>query len=117
MKIHLYQIAVIIVSTLMIYQGLDRYFKKQKNQSFLKLFIRLIVWGGMIAIVVYPKVSMSLAKLIGIEGNINAIILVGFILIFLIIFKLLNAIEKLEQQMTEITRKDSLEKINTLTEK
>ena len=30
MNIHLYQIAVIIVSSLMIYQGLDRYFKKQK---------------------------------------------------------------------------------------
>jgi len=111
MKIHLYQIAVIIVSSLMIYQGLDRYFKKQKNQSFLKLLIRVIVWGGMITIVVYPKISMSLAELIGIEGNINAVILVGFILIFLIIFKLLNAIEKLEQQITEITRKDSLEKI------
>ncbi|MFZ2976072.1 MAG: DUF2304 domain-containing protein [Candidatus Moraniibacteriota bacterium] len=110
-SIHLYQIAVIIVSSLMIYQGLDRYFKKQKNQSFLKLLIRLIVWGGMIAIVVYPKISMSLAELIGIEGNINAVILVGFILIFLIIFKLLNAIEKLEQQMTELTRKDSLEEI------
>ncbi len=111
MNIHLYQIAVIVVSSLMIYQGLDRYFKKQKNQSFLKLLIRLIVWGGMITIVVYPKASTSLAKFIGIEGNINAIILVGFILIFLIIFKLMNAIEHLEQQMTEITRKDSLEEI------
>ncbi len=111
-SIHLYQIAVIIVSSLMIYQGLDRYFKKQKNQSFLKLLVRLIVWGGMIVIVIYPKISMSLAELIGIEGNINAVILVGFILIFLIIFKLLNAIEKLEQQMTEITRKDSLENLN-----
>ena len=112
MNIHLYQIAVIIVSSLMIYQGLDRYFKKQKSQSFLKLLVRLIVWGGMIAIVVYPKISMSLAKIIGIEGNINAVILIGFILIFLIIFKLLNAIEKLESQITEVTRKDSLEEIN-----
>lgn len=111
-SIHLYQIAVIIVASLMIYQGLDRYFKKQRQQTFLKLLIRLIVWGGMIAIVIYPKASMSLAKIIGIEGNINAIILVGFILIFLIIFKLMNAIEHLEQQMTEITRKDSLENLN-----
>ncbi|PIP27902.1 MAG: hypothetical protein COX29_04060 [Candidatus Moranbacteria bacterium CG23_combo_of_CG06-09_8_20_14_all_35_22] len=112
MKIHLYQIAVIIVASLMIYQGLDRYFKKQKNQSFLKLLIRLIVWGGMIAIVIYPKASTSLAKFIGIEGNINAIILVGFILIFLIIFKLMNAIEHLEQQISILTRKDAIKKIN-----
>jgi hypothetical protein len=111
MKIHLYQIAVIIISALMIYQGLERYFKKQKGQTFLKLLIRLTVWGGMIAIVVYPNASVSLANLIGIAGNINAVILVGFLLVFLIIFKLLSAIERLEQQMTEITRKESLKEI------
>jgi len=111
MKIHLYQIAVIIVASLMIYQGLDRYFKKQKNQSFLKLLIRLIVWGGMIAIVIYPKASMSLAKIIGIEGNINAVILIGFLFIFLIIFKLLSAIERLEQDLSVLTRKDALKEI------
>jgi hypothetical protein len=112
MNIHLYQIAVIIISSLMIYQGLERYFKKQKNQSFLKLLIRIIVWGGMIVIVIYPQASMSLAKFIGIEGNINAVILVGFILIFLIIFKLLSAIERLEQNISELTRKDTINKIN-----
>ena len=111
MNIHLYQIAVIIISSLMIYQGLNRYFKKQKNQSFLKLLIRLIVWGGMIAIVIYPKASMSLAKIIGIEGNINAVILIGFLFIFLIIFKLLSAIERLEQDLSVLTRKDALKEI------
>jgi len=111
MKIHLYQIAVIIVASLMIYQGLDRYFKKQRQQTFLKLLVRLIVWGGMIAIVIYPKASMSLAKIIGIEGNINAVILVGFLFIFLIIFKLLSTIEKIEQQISILTRKDSLKEI------
>ncbi|MDO9231852.1 MAG: DUF2304 domain-containing protein [bacterium] len=111
MNIHLYQIAVIIVSSLMIYQGLDRYFKKQRQQTFLKLFVRLIVWGGMIAIVIYPKASMNLAMLIGIEGNINAVILVGFILIFLIIFKLLNTIEKIEQNISVLTRKDAIREI------
>ena len=112
MNSHLYQIAVIIISALMIYQGADRYFKKQRQQTFLKLLIRLIVWGGMIAIVIYPKASISLATLIGIEGNINAVILVGFILIFLIIFKLLNSIERLEQNISILTRKESLKEIN-----
>ena len=112
MNIHLYQIAVIIVSSLMIYQGVDRYFKKQRQQTFLKLLVRLIVWGGMIAIVIYPKASISLASIIGIEGNINAVILIGFILIFLIIFKLLSTIEKIEQNISVLTRKDSLKEIS-----
>ena len=66
----------------------------------------------MIAVVIYPKASTSLANLIGIEGNINAVILVGFLLIFLIIFKILNAIERLEQNISELTRKETLENIN-----
>ncbi len=101
----------------MIYQGFDRFFKKQKQQTFSKLLARIFVWGGMIAIVIYPKISISLAKFIGIEGNINAVILVGFLLIFLIIFKLLNAIERLEQSMSILTRKDALKKITNLNEK
>ncbi|MFZ2193668.1 MAG: DUF2304 domain-containing protein [Candidatus Moraniibacteriota bacterium] len=112
MTIHLYQVAVILISALMIYQGLERFFKKQKHQTFLKLLVRLIVWGGMIIIVIYPKASMGLAEFIGIEGNINAVMLVGFILIFLIIFKLLSAIERLEQSLSIITRNDALKELD-----
>ena len=35
-------------------------------------------------------------------------IVTGFLFVFLIIFKLLSAIEKLEQNVSELTRRDSL---------
>jgi len=108
---HLYQIAIMIVSIVMIYQGFDRFFKKQGPQTILKLLTRIIVWGGMVLVVLYPKLSTSLAKFIGIEGNINAVILIGFLLVFLMIFKLLSAIERLESQISIITRQDSLKDI------
>jgi hypothetical protein len=56
-------------------------------------------------------VTNFIAELIGIEGNINAVILIGFLLIFLMIFKLLSAIERLEQDISKITRQDSLKDI------
>ena len=108
---HLYQIAVTIISLIMIYQGVDRYLKKERQQTFLKLFTRIVVWGGMALLVIYPKLSTSLAKFIGIEGNINAVILIGFLLVFLMIFKLLSAIERLESQISIITREDALNNI------
>lgn len=61
---------------------------------------------GLVA--VYPNSTMYFAKLIGIEGNINAVILTGFLLVFLLIFKLLSAIEKIEQNISELTRKEAL---------
>lgn len=77
----------------------------------MKLAARAIVWGGMAVVVMFPELSNDLAELIGIEGNINAVILTGFILVFLMIFKLLSAIERLEQQITLFTRKDALRSV------
>jgi hypothetical protein len=110
-SLHLYQIAIALIAAFMIYQGAKNFFQGKKNQTFLKLLTRVVVWGGMALIALFPDFTFWLAKTIGIEGNINAVILTGFIFVFLIIFKLLNAIEKLEQQMTEVTRKDSLEEL------
>lgn len=95
----------------MIYQGIARYIKGKSGQTFLKVLIRIIVWGGMAMIAVFPSFTNVLAKTIGMEGNINAIILTGFILIFLMIFKLLSAVERLEQNLSEVTRNDALKNI------
>jgi hypothetical protein len=65
----------------------------------------------MALIATFPKITNSIAEIIGIEGNINAVILIGFLLVFLMIFKLLSAIERLEQQISEVTRTESLKKI------
>ena len=111
-KIHLYQIIVTAISAIMIYQGIVNYWKGRANQTFLKLFVRVIVWGGMALIAIFPDFSNDLAEFIGIKGNVNAVILTGFILIFLIIFKLLSAIERLEQQISEVTRKEALKDID-----
>jgi len=110
-SIHLYQILVTIIALIMIYQGVVKYIKGEARQTLLKLSVRILVWGSMALIAIFPNFTNILAHAIGIEGNINAVILTGFILIFLIIFKLLSAIERLEQQMTVLTRKDSLKEI------
>lgn len=108
MEIALYQIVIAVLAVLMIGKGIQNYLTKESGQTFLKLLVRIVIWGGMAVVVTFPKVSNTIAELIGIEGNINAVILAGFLLGFLMIFKLLSAIEKLEQQLTILTRKESL---------
>ncbi len=110
-SLHLYQIAITVLAALMIFQGTKKFIQGKQGQTFLKLFVRIVVWGGMALIALFPDLSNFLAQIIGLQGNINAVIMVGFIFIFLIIFKLLSAIERLEQQLSELTRKDSLEEI------
>jgi len=108
MKIHLYQIIIICISSVMLFQGAREFLKRETGQTFLKLAVRLIVWGGMAIVAIYPNSTMIVARFIGIEGNINAVILTGFLLVFLLIFKLLSAIEKIEQNISELTRKEAL---------
>lgn len=108
MQLHSYQILVSIVSLIMIYSGAVSFIKGKSGQNLYKLSIRVFVWGGMMLISIFPQFTNILASLIGLEGNINAVILTGFLLIFLMIFKLLSAIERLEQQMTEVIRKDAI---------
>ena len=112
MKIHLYQIIIICISSVMLFQGVKEFLKRETGQTFLKLAVRLLVWGGMAIVAVYPNSTMIVARFIGIEGNINAVILTGFLLVFLLIFKLLSAIEKIEQNISELTRKEALDHLS-----
>lgn len=117
MKVSLYQVIVVAVSSVMLYSGCKDFLKRESGQTLLKLFVRIIVWGGMALVAIYPDFTMVLARVIGIEGNINAVILTGFLLIFLIIFKLLSAIEKIEQNVSELTRRDTLQQLPEQIEK
>ena len=111
MKLHIYQIIVSAIALIMIYQGIAKYTKGISGQSLLKLSTRIIVWGGMGAIAIFPDLSNSIAATIGIAGNINAVILIGFLFVFLVLFKLLSAIERLEQNLSEVTRNETLKEI------
>jgi hypothetical protein len=107
-SVHLYQVVVVGISSVMLFQGVKEFVKREAGQTVLKLMVRLTVWGGMAVVAIYPDFTYYLSRLIGIEDNITAVIVTGFIFVFLIIFKLLSAIEKLEQNISELTRRDSL---------
>ncbi len=101
----LYQIVVVFVSAIMLFTGIKEFVKRESGQTFLKLMVRVTVWGGMALIAIYPNFTVYVARFIGIVDNMNAVILTGFVMVFLIIFKLLSAIEKMEQNVSELTRK------------
>lgn len=92
----------------MLFQGAREFFKRETGQTFLKFAVRVIVWGGMGTVAIYPNVTEIVARVMGIEENINAAIITGFLMVFLLIFKLLSAIEKIEQNISELTRREAL---------
>ena len=107
-NIHLYQVVVVGIASVMLVTGIKEFVNRETGQTWLKLSVRLIVWGGMALIAIYPELTTWLARIIGIVDNMNAVIMTGFLLVFLLIFKLLSAIEKIEQNISELTRKEAL---------
>jgi hypothetical protein len=108
MKVHLYQVIVVAISSVMLYLGIKEFINRETGQTILKLMVRLSVWGGMALIAIYPDFTLVIARVMGIVDNFNAVILMGFLMVFLMLFKLLSAIEKIEQNVSEITRKEAL---------
>ncbi|CAK8711650.1 MAG: DUF2304 domain-containing protein [Candidatus Electrothrix sp. AW2] len=108
MKIHLYQVIVVAISSVMLYLGIKEFVNRETGQTLLKLFVRLAVWGGMALIAIYPDFTLVIARIMGVVDNFNAVVLMGFLMVFLMLFKLLSAIEKIEQNVSEITRKEAL---------
>ncbi len=107
-RFEMYQFIVVALALVEIYFGLEKYIKRRPGQTLLKLLIRIVVWGGMGLVALYPRLTDRLANIVGLEGNINAVILIGFILIFLIIFKILAVVERIEQDISVLTQKDAL---------
>lgn len=108
MKIHLYQVVIVAISSVMLVTGIKEFIRRETGQTWLKLLVRLVVWGGMAIVAIYPELTSWLAQIIGIVDNVNAVIMTGFLFVFLLIFKLLSAIEKIEQNISELTRKEAL---------
>ena len=116
-KVHLYQIVVVLLSSILLFLGITAFVPREAGQTFLKLLVRIVVWGGMALVAVYPNFTYYLSRIVGIEDNITAVIVTGFLFVFLLIFKLLSAIEKLEQNVSELTRRESLKEAQDRIEK
>jgi len=111
MELYLYQIIAVSISIVMIYIGISNFVQRKAGQTLFKLIIRLIIWGGVAVIALFPQITNIVANAIGMKGNINAVILISIIFILLMIFKLLSAIENLERQVSDIVRAMALRDI------
>ena len=112
MNIQLYQIGVLTLSAVMLFFSIRGFIIREPGQTLFKFLVRLAVWGGLGVIAIYPNLTRVIAHIMGFEDNINAVILIGFLFTLLVVFKLLSAIDKIEQNVSELTRKIALKDLD-----
>jgi hypothetical protein len=108
MKISIYQIILGLIALVFIISGTSKFLKRTQGQTFFKFFVTLAIWGSVFSFALFPNLSHTVSEKIGLGENLNTLIFIGFVVIFLILFKLLNTIERMEKNISEIVRKEAL---------
>lgn len=106
------QITLALIAVFFLMSGLLKFVKRVKSQTLFKLLMTCIIWGNILFFSLLPRTAQDLSTMLGLGKNLNTLIFIGFVIVFAIIFKLLAIIEKLERNISEIVRKEALEKLS-----
>lgn len=108
MELEIYQWLIPLISLFFLSRTILQYRKKRRSARGLAVW--MIFWVTLIFMAIIPnQISMELARIFGFKSNVNAIIFVSLGLLFLFVFYLSAAIERLERKITELVRKLSLD--------
>ena len=102
------QVVLSAISVYFLMNRFIRFIRREKTQTGFKLVMTLTVWGGVLFTSLFPTVVHRLSQTLGFGENLNPLIFFGFVIVFIVLFKLLSSIEHLERNLTEIVRKEAL---------
>lgn len=101
---------LIILASAMIVDRFIRFFRREVGQTFFKLFSTLFIWGIILIISIFPDFAYFISGKLGMGKNLNTLIFFGFVVVFMLLFKILSLIEKLEKEITKIVREIAIKK-------
>lgn len=111
LSLSIFQILLALISIFFLASGILKFTKRMKSQTVFKLSLTIVIWGSILSFSLFPKEAQKISSSLGLGDNLNTLIFIGFVVIFIIIFKLLSIIEKLERNISEIVRKEALGKL------
>jgi hypothetical protein len=112
-RISLYQIILGATALFFLLNSLAKFFRGERSQTIFKLLSAIVIWGGILVFSFFPDLTHSLSKNLGLGENLNTLIFIGFVAIFALIFKMLNIIERIEKNISEIIRKEALKSLKS----
>ncbi|RBQ22560.1 hypothetical protein ALNOE001_17780 [Candidatus Methanobinarius endosymbioticus] len=104
----LYQILVVIIVILAILLVFDRFHKKKTSLQTFILWV--VLWIVLAILAVAPESSTALANFLGIGRGLDLVIIFAIIGSYYLIFRLYLKLEKMDQDITELVRKISMDK-------
>lgn len=104
-----YQIIIIVIVGILILRGVIQLLRKKKSiREFLLLFA---ISFGFIIFTLFPNITNYIAKLTGFELGINAITIFSILTLLYLTLRLIIKTDKMENSITQLVRKEALERI------
>jgi len=110
MRLTPYQVFLSIIAVGIILDRTIRFFKREQNQSVLKYISVIAIWGSIGAVSLFPQIAHHIRIFFGFGDNFNTIIFIAFVILFVLYFRLLSIVERIESNITKIIRKEALTK-------
>ena len=104
----LYQILAIIIAIVAILLIFDRFHKKKT--SFQTFILWVVLWIVLTTFAIIQESSTFLANMIGIGRYLDLVIIFGIIGSYYLILRLYLKFEKIDQEITELVRKITMDK-------
>lgn len=108
MSFSIYQISVALFCLGVIVERSIRFFRREHAQSLFKYITVMVIWGSIAIFGLFPVITHWINRKFGLGDNLNTLIFIGFIILFLLFFRLLTIIEEIERTITEHVRKEAL---------
>lgn len=112
-----FQFILVVISALFLFSGLWKFVRKGQSQTFFKVSYTTLIWGSVLTLSIFPDLMREMSMKFGLGENLNTIIFIGFVLVFIAIFKLLNSIERIEQTISGLVRKEALKDMDRYIDK
>lgn len=88
-----------------------KFLKGEQSQTFFKLVTSNIIWLSIAAFSLFPNATHKISQQLGFGESLNTFIFIGFVVVFVILFKVINILERIERNVSEIVRKEALSKL------
>ncbi|MDD3662108.1 MAG: DUF2304 domain-containing protein [Candidatus Dojkabacteria bacterium] len=88
--------------------SISRFLRRAHTATWFKLMASAIIWISVLVLSIFPSVTHEINRIFGFGENLNTLIFLGFVIVFIIVFKLLSIIERTERTVTDLVRKDAL---------
>lgn len=99
---------IVIISLYFTLSRLRKFIRRDKSQTLLKLAATVLIWGTILILTIFPGFSREISQLLGFGENLNTLIFIGFVVLFIALYKVLRALENLESLISDIVTKDAV---------